>query len=62
MLSTVVHELDAGLLEVVLARRIRVRRCVKKKYACPDGHAVKTADAPAALIDRCKYEPSVSRT
>ena len=39
--------------------RIVVRRYVKKKYGCPDGHAVKTAEAPAALIDRCKYEPSV---
>ncbi len=39
--------------------KVVVRRYVKKKYACPDGHAVKTADAPAALIDRCKYEPSV---
>jgi len=39
--------------------KLVVRRYVKKKYACPDGHAVKTAQAPAALIDRCKYEPSV---
>ena len=39
--------------------KLVVRRYVKKKYACPDGHAVKTAEAPAALIDRCKYEPSV---
>jgi transposase len=43
----------------VVPARIVVRRYVKKKYACPDGHAVKTAKAPAALIDRCKYEPSV---
>ena len=39
--------------------RIVVRRYVKKKYACPDGHAVRTAEAPPALIERCKYEPSV---
>lgn len=39
--------------------KIVVRRYVRKKYACPDGHAVRTAEAPAALIDRCKYEPSV---
>ena len=39
--------------------KLVVRRYVKKKYACPDGHAVRTAEAPAALIDRCKYEPSV---
>jgi transposase len=39
--------------------RIVVHRYVKKKYGCPDGHGVRTAEAPAALIDRCKYEPSV---
>ncbi len=39
--------------------KIIVRRYVRKKYACPDGHAVRTADAPEALIDRGKYEPSV---
>lgn len=39
--------------------KLVVRRYVKKKYACPDGHTVRTAQAPAALIDRCKYEPSV---
>ncbi len=31
----------------------------KKKYACPNGHEVKTGQAPAPLVDRCKYEPSV---
>jgi len=39
--------------------RFVVNRYVKKKYGCPDGHTVKTAEAPPALIDRCKYEPSV---
>jgi transposase len=39
--------------------RFVVKRYVKTKYGCPDGHTVKTAEAPAALIDRCKYEPSV---
>jgi len=39
--------------------RIVVRRYVKLKLGCPDGHAIRTAEAPAALIDRCKYEPSV---
>lgn len=39
--------------------KIIVRRYVKKKYACPDGHTVRTAAAPPALIERCKYEPSV---
>ena len=39
--------------------KVVVHRYVKKKYACPDGHGVRTAEAPPALIDRCKYEPSV---
>jgi transposase len=43
----------------IVPARLVVRRYVKEKYACPDGHAVRTAEAPAALIDRCKYEPSV---
>ncbi len=43
----------------IVPARMVVRRYVKKKYACPDGHAVRTAQAPEALIDRCKYEPSV---
>ena len=39
--------------------RIVVRRWVREKLACPKGHGVVTAKAPAALIRRCKYEPSV---
>jgi len=39
--------------------RVVVIRYVKKKYACPNGHCVKTPDTPPSLIDRCKYEPSV---
>ena len=39
--------------------RIVVLRYVKKKYGCPDGHTVRTAEAPDAVIDRGKYEPSV---
>ena len=36
-----------------------VKRYVRPKLACPEGHQVKTADLPPSLIDRCKYEPSV---
>ena len=36
-----------------------VNRYTKAKYACPKGHEVKTAQAPSAVMDRCKYEPSV---
>lgn len=39
--------------------QILVRRYVKKKYGCPNGHEVKTAAAPESLIERAKYEPSV---
>lgn len=43
----------------VVPAKIVVRRYVKKKYACPDGHGIKTAEAPPALIARGKFEPSV---
>ena len=43
----------------VVPAHIVVRRYVRKKYACPDGHAVRTAPAPEGVIDGAKYEPSV---
>jgi transposase len=43
----------------VVPARIVVRRYVRKKYACPDGHAVKAAPAPEGVIDGAKYEASV---
>lgn len=43
----------------VVPARIVVRRYVRKKYACPDGHAVKTAAAPEGVVDGAKYEASV---
>ena len=43
----------------VVPARIVVRRYVRKKYACPDGHAIKTASAPEGVIDGAKYEASV---
>ena len=36
-----------------------VNRYIRRKYACPQGHCVKTAKAPVPLLDRCKYEASV---
>jgi len=42
----------------VVPARIVVRRYVRKKYACPDGHAVRTASAPEGVIDGAKYEAS----
>jgi transposase len=39
--------------------RMVVQRYVKKKYACPAGHAVRTAPAPAGVVDRGKFEASV---
>ena len=39
--------------------RIVVRRYVRRKYACPAGHGVKTAPAPEGVIDGAKYEASV---
>lgn len=43
----------------IVPARIVVRRYVRQKYACPDGHAVKTASAPEGVIDGAKYEASV---
>lgn len=43
----------------VVPARIVVRRYVRAKYACPAGHAVKTAAAPEGVIDGAKYEASV---
>jgi len=39
--------------------KVIVRRYVRRKYACPRGHAVKTAELPASVIDKGKYEASV---
>lgn len=43
----------------IVPARIVVRRYVRAKYACPDGHGVKTAPAPEGVIDGAKYEASV---
>ncbi len=39
--------------------RVVVKRYVRTNYACPDGHAVKTAELPDGVIDGGKYEASV---
>jgi len=39
--------------------RILVRRYVRKKYACAQGHTLKCAPLPAGVIEKSKYEPSV---
>jgi len=39
--------------------RIVVKRYVRPKYACPEGHGVKTASLPDGVIDGGKYEASV---
>jgi len=38
---------------------ITVNRYVRKKYACPHGHEVKTADLPAGVVEGSKYDASV---
>ena len=43
----------------IIPARLVVKRYVRKKYACPGGHAVRTAELPPSLIEKCKYEPSV---
>ena len=39
--------------------KVVVKRYVRVKYACPDGHGVKTAPLPDGVIDGGKYEASV---
>jgi transposase len=43
----------------IVPARLVVRRYVRKKYACPQGHAVKTAKPIDGVIDGGKYEASV---
>jgi transposase len=43
----------------VIPAQFVVRRYVRKKYACPDGHTVKTAPMPEGVIAGAKYEGSV---
>lgn len=43
----------------VIPAQVVVKRYVRRKYACPDGHAVKTAAAPEGVIEGAKYEASV---
>ena len=43
----------------IVPAKLVVRRYVKKKYACSDGHGVTTAKAPSGVTDKCKYEASV---
>jgi transposase len=43
----------------IIPARLVVKQYVRKKYACPGGHAVRTAALPPSLIEKCKYEPSV---
>ncbi len=39
--------------------RMVVKQYVRQKCACSKGHGVKTAKPPGALIEKCKFEPSV---
>jgi transposase len=43
----------------IIPARLVVKRYVRPKYACPDGHSIKTADLPDGVIDGGKYEASV---
>jgi transposase len=43
----------------IIPAKMLVRRYVRRKYGCPDGHAVRTAELPASVIDKGKYEASV---
>ena len=43
----------------LIPARVVVNRYERKKYACPEGHAVVTAPAPEGVIEGAKYEASV---
>ncbi len=39
--------------------QLLVRRIVRVKYACPQGHMIKTAPKPPALLEKGKYDSTV---
>jgi len=43
----------------IVPAKLFVKRYVRPKYACPDGHAVRSADLPDGVIDGGKYDASV---
>ncbi len=43
----------------IVPARCLVHRYERKKYACPNGHGVRTPELPPSVIEKCKYEPSV---
>ena len=43
----------------IVPAKMIARRYERKKYACPEGHAVRTAELPPTVVDKGKYEPSV---
>lgn len=43
----------------VIPAQVIVKRYVRKKRACPNGHGVVAPPVPPALIEKTKYEPSV---
>ncbi len=55
------HEIGKDVCERghIIPARMLVTRYLRKKYACPDGHAVRTAELPPTVIDKGKYEASV---
>ena len=59
--GTAMKEMGAEICERghIVRPKILVRRLERVKYGCPKGHAVKVAQGPSPLIERCKYEPSV---
>ena len=50
---------DASERGHIVPARLEVNRYLRKKYACPDGHGIKTAAAPPGVIEGAKYEASV---
>ena len=55
------HRIGADVTERghIIPARLVIKRYERSKYACPDGHEVKTAALPDGVIDGGKYEASV---
>jgi transposase len=43
----------------LIPSRVRIKRYVAAVYACPNGHEMRTAPVPEAVVPRAKYEASV---
>ncbi|NCQ35721.1 transposase, partial [bacterium] len=55
------HEIGVEATERgrLIPAQLVVDRFERKKYACPHGHGIKTAELPMGVVDGAKYDASV---